>query len=562
MSGATLLISGGIAEGDAASVLAGHLARTGRSERIDLLVVGVAGPAPVAALPPAVRLHRLEVGDGIAANGLLALRTALAASGSPCLEGRYDVAIAVAPFRDVLACAAFSLCRAARKVIVLSEAGLPREPLAPEAGAAIRGALLSADHVASPSRSLLDELAGLDAFAREIPSRVAPTLVDRRGPGKEIGAEARRESPPPPLDDGLQTLADLLDVPPRARPRPVVTILVPTHDQERFVGTAIQSALMQDFPALEVVVCDDASTDGTLAVARRRADDPRLRIRSNPANLGRVANYRTALESEARGDWVLMLDGDDHLVDPCFVGTAMRALAEHAGQRPSFVQAGHRLVWLSADGSVSPDRRPIDLLPAIPGKSRLLSGGDYLRFVYETGFFTHLGTLYSREAAIRQGFYALDVNSSDMDSLLRLALSGNVVVLRAIAGCWVQHGANHSANLPLERIEENARIYRRIALEGAAAGVVDLPRLDPFLTRYEGWTLSHFFDAAVGKSAHRVSDAFEMIRIARRVHPRVLLQPRLVATWCLAFARLARMSLARLLGRGAGTSLPPGMRTP
>src|SRR5262249_7859569 len=44
----------------------------------------------------------------------------------------------------------------------------------------------------------------------------------------------------------------------RATPR--VTILIPTHNQERFIDRAIESALSQDAPSLEVVVLDDAST--------------------------------------------------------------------------------------------------------------------------------------------------------------------------------------------------------------------------------------------------------------------------------------------------------------
>ena len=46
-----------------------------------------------------------------------------------------------------------------------------------------------------------------------------------------------------------------------------------------------------------------------------------------------------------------------------------------------------------------------------------MSGADYLRFLFETDFFTHLGALYNREAAIKAGFYTAEISSSDMDSL-------------------------------------------------------------------------------------------------------------------------------------------------
>lgn len=43
--------------------------------------------------------------------------------------------------------------------------------------------------------------------------------------------------------------------------RPRVSIAIPTYNQAQFIGQAVSSALMQDYPNLEVIVVDDASTD-------------------------------------------------------------------------------------------------------------------------------------------------------------------------------------------------------------------------------------------------------------------------------------------------------------
>jgi glycosyltransferase involved in cell wall biosynthesis len=328
-----------------------------------------------------------------------------------------------------------------------------------------------------------------------------------------------------------------------------VTILVPTYNQDRFIGRAIQSGLMQDFVNLEVVVCDDASTDETEAVVRAFSHDPRLRYVRRRENLGRVANYRRALEADATGEWVVMLDGDDHLTDPCFITKAMQAAATHADVQPLFVQAGHRVVRQAAAGEEGSRRPSVDILPAIQDESQAMAGGDYLAFVYATGFFTHLGTLYRRDAAIRQGFYTSDISSSDMDSLLRLALSGNVVVLKTIAGSWVQHGGNASSNLPLDRIEENVKIFRRIAREGAAAGRIDMHSIERSLTRYEARTLAHLFGSAVGKSPPRLSYALTMMWIMLRVNPRVCLEPALAVAWGRYLRQLTRMTFKTLKAR-------------
>ena len=370
----------------------------------------------------------------------------------------------------------------------------------------------------------------IDAAARQ----QLRTNLTRSGPRQQAGGETR------------QLLASL-EGGPRPRPAPTVTILIPTYDHDRFIGRAIQSCLMQDHPAIEVVVCDDASTDATGSIARRLSHDPRFRYHRNQENLGRVANYRRALEVEAAGEWVVVLDGDDYFTDPSFISRALAVATLHADRGPLFVQAGHRVVRQAAGGAEAARHPHIDILPKISGESRVLSGGDYLRFVYETGFFTHLGTLYRRDAALRQGFYTSDISSSDMDSLLRLALTGTVVVMNSIAGCWVQHGGNASSNLPLERIEENVRIFRQIAREGAAAGVLEMGRIERHLTRYEARTLAHLFGTTVGRSGHGVQHGLRMMGIMMRVNRRVVFEPELAAAWWRYLRRRAGLSLKNLV---------------
>jgi len=384
--------------------------------------------------------------------------------------------------------------------------------------------------------------------AEALESALVRLLGDRRSL-RALRLQARSQAARSDAAAESATLLQRLQGPPRPRPAPRVSILIPTYNQEATIAAAIDSALMQDFPELEVVVCDDASTDATVAVARRFAHDRRLRIRSFPHNRGRVANYRHALEQDARGDWVLMLDGDDHLVDPGFVTTAMAALADHARDRPVFVQAGHRVIWEPlARRRHGPTA--VDLLPAIHSPCELMDGERYLRFVYATGFFTHLGTLYSRAAALRQGFYSRDISSADMDSLLRLALGGRVLVLRSIAGCWRQHGANASARVPLACIADNVRIFRQIAREGAAAGVLSLDRLERDLSRYEARTLATLFGTTIGLTAHHPGDAIAMLRIIVAVNPRLLLRPDLLIAWGRALGRLIRLSWGRFWQRG------------
>lgn len=92
----------------------------------------------------------------------------------------------------------------------------------------------------------------------------------------------------------------------------LVSVLIPAYNAERYVGEVIESALAQTHSAVEVVVVDDGSTDGTLAVARSYGDRG-VRVVSQ-ANAGAAAARNRAL-AESRGRAVLFLDGDD-LISP------------------------------------------------------------------------------------------------------------------------------------------------------------------------------------------------------------------------------------------------------
>jgi len=320
---------------------------------------------------------------------------------------------------------------------------------------------------------------------------------------------------------------------------PKVSILIPTYNQERFIERAIASALAQDFLSLEIVVIDDASTDGTGTAARAWKQDPRFRYVRNEHNLGRVANYRRALAELARGDWVLLLDGDDFLTDAGFIRRACAALARHADRPIVFAQAGHRVHHLNGQ------RPDADILPPIDGDEDVRSGADYLHFVFETGFFTHLGALYDRRAALRIGFYTADISSSDMESFFRLALEGEVLLLNTIAGCWVQHGANTSSSLRLADLTPNVRIFSQSARLAVQRGLARWRDYSESLRRYEAKTLLHLFGLTVGKTAPSPLALLRLLGIAFRINPR-LLRDRLFLSGCLRLVRpLARVALDR-----------------
>jgi len=92
-----------------------------------------------------------------------------------------------------------------------------------------------------------------------------------------------------------------------------VSICIPVYNREELLAQALESAIAQDYPELEIVVSDNCSTDATRDVAERFARrDPRIRVRSNEHNLGTWPNYAACIRA-ATGEYIKFLNSDDIL---------------------------------------------------------------------------------------------------------------------------------------------------------------------------------------------------------------------------------------------------------
>ena len=95
---------------------------------------------------------------------------------------------------------------------------------------------------------------------------------------------------------------------------PLVTVVTIFLDAERFLAEAIESVRAQTYPAWELVLVDDGSTDGSTAIARGYAERHPDRIRylehAGHANLGMSASRNAGIRA-ARGALIALLDGDD-----------------------------------------------------------------------------------------------------------------------------------------------------------------------------------------------------------------------------------------------------------
>ena len=93
---------------------------------------------------------------------------------------------------------------------------------------------------------------------------------------------------------------------------PLVTIAIPTYNRAKFIRGAVECALGQTYPHVEVLVIDNCSTDRTQEIVSK-VKDSRLRYVRNEHNLGMTGNFNRSLEL-FRGDYWVFLPDDDRLL--------------------------------------------------------------------------------------------------------------------------------------------------------------------------------------------------------------------------------------------------------
>lgn len=90
--------------------------------------------------------------------------------------------------------------------------------------------------------------------------------------------------------------------------KPLISVIMPVYNVERYVAEAIGSVLAQSFTDFELIIVDDGGSDASMEICRGY-DDPRIRIVSQ-ANRG-LAGARNSGICAARGHYVALLDSDD-----------------------------------------------------------------------------------------------------------------------------------------------------------------------------------------------------------------------------------------------------------
>lgn len=233
---------------------------------------------------------------------------------------------------------------------------------------------------------------------------------------------------------------------------PLVSVVVPARDAERFLAEALESVLAQPV-ALELLVCDDGSADGTVRVAEAfAASDSRVRVLRHRRARGVVA-ARNLLVGAARGRYVAFLDADDAYL-PGGLAAQVALLERRADV--ALVHGGAEIIE-EGGRELPPWRRPFS-------EDVVEDGGSAFGELLLCNEMVN-STVVARRSALDAagGFVRVGPSSSDWDMWLRLALHGAVAYRAAPVARYRQHAASisHTAVASGARLRCDAHVVRR-----------------------------------------------------------------------------------------------------
>jgi len=198
--------------------------------------------------------------------------------------------------------------------------------------------------------------------------------------------------------------------------QPLVSIAIPAFNAEFFRGT-LASAFAQDYPNLEIIVCDDSADGEVEAICEALSKDAEVRLRyvRNPLRLGFARNLQACL-AQASGELIKFLCDDDLLLDSC-ISRQARVLTQW--QQVSMVIA-QRLIC-SADDILLPSRA---LNSVIAPQSAVLIGTDLLASIADNvpNLFGGLSHALFRRAQVEDFLAQLVLDGQGFAARLDLAL--------------------------------------------------------------------------------------------------------------------------------------------
>jgi glycosyltransferase involved in cell wall biosynthesis len=297
------------------------------------------------------------------------------------------------------------------------------------------------------------------------------------------------------------------------------SIVITTFNRLEFLKRAVESALAQTLPC-EVVIADNASTDGTQAYVESLGDQ--VIYRRNPSNLNHAGAVNAGVEV-ATGDWIKLLDDDDYLAPHC-----IERIAEAIHQHPEAVICSCQAAQVDNQG-----QELNRTAAAGPGKVFYIpqEAVHYGMFLEMVPFGTPAQVAVRRDALLQSGGWDLTMTScDDIDSWIRVAQFGDALFINDCLAYRTVWEGGYDQKIELQRrLDTNllikSRIYEQVH-DPYAQKLPSMAAIDRYLHLHWGFVAlkqKRFATAlAIGLPGFISIKAWQLLRQARQLRTQTL----------------------------------------
>lgn len=234
--------------------------------------------------------------------------------------------------------------------------------------------------------------------------------------------------------------------------QPLFSVVIACYNNEQFIRDAVESALWQQHPGMEIIVVDDASTDGSAEILHSFRDSIILeRLSVN----GGAAAARNHGASVAKGKYLVFLDGDDVLTR-----WSLRVYGRIIAERSPAIILGCSSLFYG----------PLPAITAIPSpETRFVEYAGFLdkdrNWVYNTSSLVVERTVFQHS-----GGFSADIFCQDIQDLLNKLCVGHKTILVLAPGTVLYRMHATNTILQVGRFIEGIRVLQRKARRGAYPG--------------------------------------------------------------------------------------------
>lgn len=211
---------------------------------------------------------------------------------------------------------------------------------------------------------------------------------------------------------------------------PLVSVIVPCYNHERFISTCINSILSQSYPNIQLIVLDDGSTDSSASILKEYSEKFGFYFEAQ-ANLGLAKTLNKAINNYAKGKYISCIASDDYW-DVDKIKTQVEFLEQHKNKAMVFGKAQ----------MIDANKQPIGVL----GEGIDQQDLKFERLLQENKVIASTAMI-RKDILDAVGGFNETIYIEDWELWLRIAIKHQIGFIDEIQGFYRRHDHNMSSNL-------------------------------------------------------------------------------------------------------------------